>query len=151
MPTEPEESLNELFGAVARRLRHSSMEALAPWQVSPSHLRAMSLIAKHETIRPSELADHLRITPRSVTEVVDGLEERHLVRRGPDRDDRRATRVSLTSRGEAVMAAVRAARAAEAETVFGQLSARDRAHLRRILGKLTASGDGEVGAGSPPD
>jgi len=148
VPAEPEESLNELFGAVARRLRHSSMEALAPWHVAPSQLRAMSLIAKHETIRPSELADHLRITPRSVTEVVDSLEEQDLVRRTPDPDDRRATLVSLTDQGAAVVAAVRAARAAEAETIFGHLGARDRAHLRRILGKLTASG-GEVDGGSP--
>lgn len=142
---EDEESLHELFGAVARRLRASAMQALAPWQIAPSQSRAMALIAKHRAIRLGDLAENLHITPRSVTEVVDTLEERDLVRRAPDPEDRRATLVSLTPHGEAVSAAVRAARAAEAETLFGQLSERDRAQLRRILGRLSASGEAESG------
>ncbi|MGI8701753.1 MAG: MarR family winged helix-turn-helix transcriptional regulator [Nocardioidaceae bacterium] len=139
MPEEQDESLNALFGTVARRLRHSSIKALAPWQVTPSQLRVMSLIDMHEAIRPSELADHLHISPRSVTEVVDSLEQRGLVRRDSDPDDRRASLISLTGEGAALSDAVRAARAAEAETVFGRLSARDRAGLRRILRKLANS------------
>lgn len=141
----PDESLNELFGAVARRLRHSALVALAPWQVAPSQSRAMAVIAKHEVIRPSELAEHLHIAPRSVTEVVDGLERQELVRRSPDPGDRRATLLSLTERGAGVQAAVRAARAAEAETVFGKLSERDRATLGRILRRLAADGEAAEG------
>jgi DNA-binding MarR family transcriptional regulator len=133
---DPGDSLNEMFGAVARRLRHSSIKALAPWQIAPSQSRAISVVAKHGAIRPSELAEHLRIAPRSVTEVIDGLEERDLVRRTADPDDRRATLITLTETGEEVSAAVRAARLAEAETLFDRLSARDREELRRILAQL---------------
>lgn len=141
MAEEHGDSLNEMFAAVARRLRHASMEALAPWQIAPSQLRAISLVATHEAIRPSELAEHLRITPRSVTEVVDGLEERGLVRRAADPDDRRATLITLTPSGAEVVRAVRAARAAEAEAIFGSLTVGDRAQLRRILAILTAEHD----------
>ena len=35
-------------------------------------------------MRPSVLAERLRIAPRSATEVVDALEARGLVERGPD-------------------------------------------------------------------
>jgi DNA-binding MarR family transcriptional regulator len=143
VPDDQGDTLNEMFGAVARRLRHASIKALAPWQIAPSQSRAISMVAAHGAIRPSELADHLRISPRSATEVVDGLEERGLVRRTADPEDRRATLVTLTEKGRQVSAAVRAARAAEAETIFGRLSASDRAHLRRILGKLVAAEDAE--------
>ncbi len=138
MAADQGDSLNEMFGAVARRLRYASIKALAPWQIAPSQSRAIAVIAQHRSIRPSELAEHLRIAPRSVTEVIDGLEERDLVRRAADPDDRRATLITLTDRGDQVGEAVRAARAAEAETIFGRLSAADQAHLRRILGQLVA-------------
>jgi DNA-binding MarR family transcriptional regulator len=143
VPDDRGDSLNEMFGAVARRIRHASIKALAPWQIAPSQSRAISMLAAHGAIRPSMLADHLRITARSATEVVDGLEERGLVRRTADPEDRRATLVTLTEKGRQVSAAVRAARVAEAEVIFGRLSATDRAHLRRILGKLVAAEDAE--------
>jgi DNA-binding MarR family transcriptional regulator len=87
-------------------------------------------------MRLSELSDHLRIAPRSATEVVDALESRGLVRRRPDQGDRRATLAELTDRGAGVLDAILAARGTDTERVFGRLSETDRAHLARILRKL---------------
>lgn len=131
-----DESLPEAFWAVARRLRHLSKEALAPLDVTPSQSRAVSVLARHGQMRPGELATHLRIAPRSATEVVDGLEESGLVLRRPHPDDRRATLVELTDRGIEVAGAIRAGRAAEAESYFGALSDADRVELSRILRTL---------------
>ena len=89
-------SLAETFWQVARRLRHQSREALAPWGVSPSQLRALGVLLRHGAVRSGELAEHLRIAPRSATEVVDALAERGLVERRPDPEDRRATQVVAT-------------------------------------------------------
>ena len=50
-----------------------------------------------------------------------------------DPHDRRATLVQLTERGIEVAAAVRKARAAEAESYFAVLGEADRAELARIL------------------
>ena len=68
--------------------------------------------------RLGELAEHLRIVPRSATEVVDALAERGLVERKPDPADRRATLVALTSEGEEVATAIRAARKSGAGSLF---------------------------------
>lgn len=136
MPDGPEESLAEAFWAVTRELRHRSRDALAPWAVTPSQSRALWILLRHGTMRLRDLAEHLRIAPRSATEVVDDLEARGLVERGPDPDDRRATLVHLTEQGQEIGAAVRAARAADAEGFFGRLSATDRADLARILRTL---------------
>lgn len=129
-------SLAEAFWAVARQLRSLSREALSPWDINPSHLRALQVVARNEAVRLRDLADHLRIAPRSATEVVDGLEARGLVQRRPDPDDRRAILVELTEEGQRVMGAIRGARDTEAQAMFGRLSTVDQAQLARILGRL---------------
>jgi DNA-binding MarR family transcriptional regulator len=128
--------LSEAFWSVARQLRDTSQETLAPWDITPSHLRALRVLRRHGMMRLSELSDHLHIAPRSTTEVVDALESRGLVQRRPDPGDRRATLVEVTEHGASVLDAIRAARGTEAERVFGRLSQTDRAHLARILRKL---------------
>ena len=131
-----EETLAEAFWAVARRLREVSAESLARWDITPAHWRALRVLSRHGTMRLSELSEHLRIAPRSATEVVDALEHRGLVRRQPDPGDRRAILVELTGPGHGVLDAVRAARGSEAERFFGRLSRADRGQLARILGQL---------------
>jgi DNA-binding MarR family transcriptional regulator len=131
-----EDLLAESFWAVARRLREVSAESLAPWDITPAHWRALRVLKRHGKMRLSELSVHLRIAPRSATEVVDALEDRGLVQRRPDPGDRRATLVDLTDQGNSVLDAVRAARGSEAQWFFGRLSPADRAHLTRILGRL---------------
>ena len=130
-------TLSEAFWRVARELRHLSRETLEPWRITPSQSRALGVLMRHGVIRLSELSDHLHIAPRSTTEVVDGLQERGLILRRPDPDDRRATLVALTDEGTAVGTAIKAARTAEGERFFGSLSAADRADLARILRTLT--------------
>ena len=128
-----DETLAEAFWAVARRLRDTSQETLAPWDVNPSQLRALRVLRRHGVMRLSELSDRLRIAPRSATEVVDALESRGLARRRPDPGDRRATLVEVTGDGAGVLDAIRGS---EAERVFGRLSPTDRSHLARILRRL---------------
>ena len=89
-------------------------------------------------LRPGELARHLRIAPRSATEVVDELERRGLVGRRPDPADRRAVLVGLTDRGREVLHDWHAERRSEAERSFGALPPADRAELTRILRTLAA-------------
>jgi DNA-binding MarR family transcriptional regulator len=132
----PEETLSEAFWSVARQLRHTSQETLAPWDITPSHFRALRVLMRRGAMRLSELSDHLHIAARSTTEVVDALEARGLVGRRPDPDDRRATLVTLTEHGTSVLDAITAARGTETERAFSRLSPTDRAQLARILRKL---------------
>lgn len=128
-----DDALAEAFWAVARQLRERSQETLAPWDITPAHLRALRTLRRHGTMRLSELSDHLHIAPRSTTEVVDALEARDLVRRRADPGDRRATLVEVTDDGGSVLDAIRGS---EAERVFSRLTPADRSQLARILRKL---------------
>ena len=134
----PGEGLGEAFGAVARRLRIAAMAALAAYDVTPSQVRAIRVLAGEDGggVRSKDLAEHLKIAPRSATEVVDALEAKGLVSRSPDPGDRRAVRVALTAKGHALSEEVRRARGAESERLFERLSESDREALARILRKL---------------
>jgi DNA-binding MarR family transcriptional regulator len=133
------DGLGEAFAAVARRLRAAAMTAFAAYDVTPSQVRAIRVLAARADgggVRSSELAQRLRIAPRSATEVVDALEAKGLVARTPDPGDRRAVLVALTDRGRTLADEVRRARGAESEKLFDRLTSTDRAHLARILRTL---------------
>jgi DNA-binding MarR family transcriptional regulator len=134
-----DEGLFELFWSVARRMRHQSHESMQPFGITPGQARALGVLARHGTMRPGELSEHLRIAPRSATEVVDGLQERGMVERLPDPADRRATLLSLTPAGAATAAHIRAERGAQGERFFAALPEADRTELARILTALRVS------------
>ncbi len=136
-----DEPLVEAFWALSRRLRAMTQEALGEWDVTPSQARALAVLRRGGSQRLGELADRLRIVPRSATEVVDALAERGLVERKPDPADRRATLVVLTAEGERVATAIRAARTSGASSLFARLPDADRAELARLLAALRAAAD----------
>lgn len=99
------------------------------------------------------LADALGTTPRNVTGLVDGLEATGFVSRGPHPTDRRATLVSLTERGSAVMEKLARDHDGLAEQLFGTMSAEELdgfvAGLTTVLGVLhTLLGAGTAEAGA---
>jgi DNA-binding MarR family transcriptional regulator len=72
--------------------------ALEPYGLLKSDARALRLCTAGPT-RPSTIAQGLDLSPAAVTQLLDRLEERHLIQRSPDPEDRRATVVSLTPQG----------------------------------------------------
>jgi DNA-binding MarR family transcriptional regulator len=138
-PVEP--TLAELVTAVAGRLRSAWRDGLAPYGLSPHQGRALLVVALAPGLRPTDLAARLRIAPRSVTEVVDGLVDAGLLERTPDPQDRRAVLLTLTTQGHDQVSAIQASRQAVAGTLFDALSDADREQLRRILTRLVPESD----------
>lgn len=152
--------LGDLLHAVFRRLRRRWAEQLAPFGLTPHQFRALDALAgcagepghrqgpagtcRHgggsASLRVKDLAEALRIAPRSATEVVDLLEQKGLVERVPDPSDRRATLVALTPRGTGLRERVREDRRRESEEYFSRLATEDRVELERLLRLLTADG-----------
>ncbi len=131
-----DESLADAFWSVARQLRETSQETLAPWDITPAQFRALRVLRRHGESRLSELSGRLHIAARSTTEVIDALESRGLVARRPDPDDRRAILVGVSEHGSSVLDAIATARGTEAERAFDRLTPADRTDLARILRKL---------------
>ncbi|MCZ4079074.1 MarR family transcriptional regulator [Rhodococcus sp. H36-A4] len=140
MLTGDSPTIADSFMAVARRIRHTHMNALEPFGLNPSQSRALHVLAREgQPMRLRALADRLRIVARSATDIVDSLEAAALVIREPDPQDRRAVLVSLTDSGRTQLDAIDSARRAVATELFDTLDAEEREQLARILDKITAA------------
>ncbi|WAP50707.1 MarR family transcriptional regulator [Arthrobacter sp. ATA002] len=160
-------ALGELMHAAFRGLRKRWMQQLAPYGLTPHQFRALSAVARKAPggngpgdhagehggdpaaatgtgsepgLRLKELAERLRIAPRSATEVVDQLEGKGLVERRAHPTDRRAALLVLTGAGERLWKTVLADRKREADEFFSVLEPGDRAELARLLGQLAGNG-----------
>src|SRR3954468_3343890 len=129
-------ALGDLLMRAARTLRRRFGAVLAPWDLSPHHARALRVVCSRDGVRLSELAEALHIAPRSATQVADGRQELALLERAAAPGGRRAVVLRPTAAGRRVQQEVDDARAADAEDLFGQLSAADRAELGRLLRSL---------------
>jgi DNA-binding MarR family transcriptional regulator len=137
MATEDPVQLADLLHGLTRRLRRSQTDGMAPLGLTPAQGRALRLIARsEEPLRMTELADQLGIVPRSVTTVVDALEEAGLVHREIDPRNRRAILLRLTAEGGTVRDQLRDARRQAAEALFAPLSDADRKTLGELLARL---------------
>ncbi len=137
MEYEDPVQLSELIFRQMKRLRRAQAERLAPLGLTPAQERALRMITRsEEPPRMTDLADHLGIVPRSVTTVIDALEEAGLVRRETDPHNRRAIRLHLTDQGRSVRDDMREARRRAAEDLFAPLSAADRVSLGELLTQL---------------
>lgn len=129
-----EHELADLVHGLGRRLRHGYAAGFAPLGLSPGQARALGAMSRAGgPLRMVQLADALRIAPRSVTSVIDSLEEAGFVRRDIDPANRRSTLVSLTPDGQDAMARVGEIRRDVATRMFGVLSEKEQDQLADLL------------------
>ncbi len=106
----------------------------------PNHSAVFSQI-RPEGSRLTDLAVGANITPQSMGQIVDELEELGYVVRMPDPTDRRAKLIRLTDRGEQCVKQGTVVIQGIEERLHDLLGADDYGRLRGILGRILASGD----------
>jgi DNA-binding MarR family transcriptional regulator len=129
---------NDVVDAVlyaAHRVRYAADARLRECGLSlPSYKLMRALENSDQSMR--EVGDVLRISPRTVTDMIDGLEGRGLVARGPHPADRRITLLHLTAEGRGLLAtAVGLAEQAHRDALIG-LSPDDQQTLRRLADQV---------------
>ncbi|MEW9549551.1 MarR family winged helix-turn-helix transcriptional regulator [Nonomuraea sp. NPDC050783] len=135
-----ERELADLMHLVNRRLRHGYVRRLGPLGLSPGQARALRVLADApRPLRMVRLAEELRIVPRSLTPVVDALEEAGLVRRRTDPGNRRSTLVEITDEGRVAAERAREARRQAGEELFAVLAAEQRDQLGELLSAVDAA------------
>ena len=108
--------------AIVRTARRLRQEAAAETSgLTPTSVAALATIERHGPLAPSELAEIERVKRPTITRVVARLEEDGLVERTGDPADGRASLVSITREGSALLRRIRT---------------RKNAYLARRLSKL---------------
>jgi len=134
--TETALEIADLLSRVVRQLHRGTSEALAPLGLSRAQSRVVRLLADGP-LRMAAIAERLSVVPRTITDLVDGVEAAGLVARQPDPDDRRSTFVALTADGRRLLDRLEVAWRESAEQAVGRLDPVDRAALLRLLRELT--------------
>src|SRR5512135_963184 len=79
------------------RMAELSAEALRPYGVSGRELAVLTVLATGAPPSQLEAAQRLAVDRTTMVALIDGLEARGLVTRGPDQSDRRRNIVALTA------------------------------------------------------
>src|SRR5262245_5870040 len=132
-PGTPRDSREELaprlrwaITRMARRLRQESGVDLGPSQVA-----ALATVERHGPLSPSELAGIERIKRPTATRIVRHLEEAGLIERVRDPEDGRASILSVTSEGRALLRRLRERKTAYLAKRLAAMDAEDRHTLER--------------------
>lgn len=87
----------------------------------------------------SELGDHLGLSPRSMTVLIDGLEKEGLVERVPHPHDRRVTCIEMTDAGRKLTKSVISPSQRDSAALFDDLAGDEQVQLLGLLGKVADS------------
>ena len=134
--TERTDDLRRLLRESSKAMRASWVAELEPLALSPFQWRTLRVVVETDGARPGQVAEQLRIAPRSATEAIDQLAAKGLVERRSDPSDRRATLVQATPEGRDIAAKVSKLRDAHSQRFFGVLTEREQIALEFLLKKL---------------
>jgi DNA-binding MarR family transcriptional regulator len=124
-------SLRLVVSRLARRLRQQAEPG-----VTASQLSVLATIDRHGSMTLSDLAQHERVTPPSITASMGRLGAAGLVTREIDPDDKRVSRISLSRDGRRFLESVRSRKNAYLTKRLARLSAEDRGTLERAAAIL---------------
>jgi DNA-binding MarR family transcriptional regulator len=134
MSQQPElEALDFLLAQVCR-LHHTRaqalLEGLGLYRGQPPVLRVLH---EQEGMTHTELATRLRLTPATMTKMLQRMEKAGFVQRRPDSADQRVSRVYLTDAGRAIHAQALVVLGRLAEETLCDMTIEERVVLRRLL------------------
>lgn len=110
---------------------HMDQEGLTPQRV-----RVMVFLLENGPSMMSSLRNELGVTATNITALVDALEKDGMVKRKPDRKDRRVTIIELTAKGEKRMTENCLAFKDRVSQLFNIYSAADQDRLVKLLGRM---------------
>lgn len=70
-----------LSNALARKIEKMAVESWKKADLAPSHAYLLLLVLDEPGIQPGSIADHLQLTPSTITRLIEKLEEKKLVTR----------------------------------------------------------------------
>jgi DNA-binding MarR family transcriptional regulator len=128
--------LGYLFKHVHLRLNELTSQALAPHGISGRELAVLVIVASPEPLSQQQIAARLGIDRTTMVAFLDALEDKGLLARQADPNDRRRNVIVLTDTGRDVLRDARGA-SEEAERQFlAPLTESAAAEFKRALGRL---------------
>jgi len=133
----PPPALADRFGYLLKhaqlRLAELSRDALAPFGISGRELAVLVAIDDRASQSQQEVARRMAVDRTSMVALIDDLEDKGLVQRQQDPDDRRKNVVVLTDVGRTTLRQATAATKEAERRLLGSLSDDESAMLKKAL------------------
>ncbi len=139
LPSSNAQRLLRLFEQLRGAKASPAFARLHALNISPSHMRAMHMLASVPALPMKDLAEQLGLTPPSVTALTRRLVQTGLVQRQPHHDDSRVALLSLTDDGRALLHDLYRAQLARMERLLEGLSPDEQLLLLGLLERALAT------------
>src|SRR5438874_8589273 len=130
-----------LLGRLGYALKTRSIAEFAEEGFTPYHFSVLALLEEGSRETQATIADALRIDRSQLVGLLDGLEERGLIERRRDPNDRRRHLVSLTPAGRQQLTSLRKTVEQSEEEVLAPLDPEERATLQSLLLRVAGHRD----------
>jgi MarR family transcriptional regulator, organic hydroperoxide resistance regulator len=110
---------------------------LEPYGLTPFHYVVLCCLWEEDGLSSSDIADKLNQLGATLTGVVDRMEERNLVYRERDSDDRRVVRIWLADEGKQLMNVLPAASAESIDKATEGLSRMEQETILKLLERIS--------------
>ncbi len=137
-----------LLSQVGTHASRRFAERIAEVDLSPSLFRILNLIDAVEGRSQQAIGEATQVPPSRMVALVDELEQRGLVERRPDPDDRRIRALYLTRKGRSALDRGREIAASHEAEITRGMSAAERTRLTKLLSKMVD--EQEIGRGVHP-
>lgn len=135
----PDPTLLYVIKQVELAVRSRLDEILRPAGISVLQYTALTVLERHPDLSSAQLARNSFVTAQSMADMVVALQERGLIERHRDPEDRRRLVLALTADGQKLLTRYRPKVAALEEEMVAPLSARQATELRKSLAACRAA------------
>jgi len=132
------EGIVDRINGLSRRIKRLMDETLTERDLTWGEWKVLGLLRRSQGYRrsPGYLAVHAELSSGAMTNRLDNLEKRGLIKRLPDPNDRRGVIVELTPAGGKAYAESTAAQAAKEGLIASALNAKEKDELNKLLRRL---------------
>lgn len=134
--SEEAEKLLANFTQLDKLILQQSQRSLEEHQATVLQFSVLSYIKEHSLVQMGKLADDLRMSISSATQLVERLAKMNYIERTIDPEDRRIVKIALTEEGKKHYVSIRKDILSEMERVFANIPEKDRKELLRITDEL---------------
>ena len=131
-----DDSLGFILGRTALKMKNSFNQALKPHDITVEQWGLLNRLWEKDGVSQKELAEKSCKDQPNITRILDKLEEKGLIRREPDPDDRRAFLIYLTGDGKALKNKLVPIAHQTLERVLTGITAEETDQLKVLLNKI---------------
>ncbi len=134
--TPPKHGIIRLVNRVRVELIDALDRELSKFDISAAQLIVLASVANKEADSASRLCKSISYDPGAMTRMIDRLQQKGLIRRVPNADDRRASNLELTAAGRALYPQLLEAKETVAAQFLRGFSSDEVRLLEKLLNRL---------------